>query len=230
MVSSRAILITLNFFFFLIGLGILSLGLWSQFDKNFAKMWNSSDLSKLIDAKGLNGASLLLIISGFASVFLSFVGLYGSVRKDRCFLTAYCILILVIVLLEIAAISVFFTYQNETRTRLHKSLNDTVQKINDDHDKAALEIMNSIQTVFRCCGCDGPKDYLNVTVIGSCHVNNSTTMVFSNGCYPTIITYVNSHLPVLLGFSICMMIFQAFCLIISIKTCCQKRPEGYEDI
>jgi hypothetical protein len=216
------------------GVGVLSLGLWSQFDKNFSMMWNSSDLSKLINARGLYGASLVLILSGFMSVFLSFVGLYGSVRKDKCFLTVYCIFIFIILVLEVAAISVFFTYQSESRTQLHKSLNETVEKINKDNDKAALQIMNSIQTVFKCCGCDGPNDYLNATGIDTCHSGLPTPPgsddIYQNGCYPTIIAYVNSHLPVLLGIGICIMIFQAFCLIISVNTCCAKRPEGYEDI
>jgi hypothetical protein len=230
MVSSRALLIILNCLFFLMGVGVLTLGLWSQFDSNFSKMWNSSELSKLIDARGLYGASLVLIVSGFMSVFLSFVGLYGSVRKDKCFLTVYCIAIFIILVLEVAAISVFFTYQSESRTHLRQSLNETVEKINRDNDKAALQIMNSVQTVFKCCGCDGPSDYLNLTLIDSCRSSAASADVFQNGCYPTIISYVNSHLPVLLGIGICIMIFQAFCLLISVNTCCAKRPEGYEDI
>ena len=170
MVSSRAMLITLNCFFFLLGVGVLSIGLWSQYDKNFNTIWNSFDLNKLVDARGLNGASLLLIISGFMSVFISFIGLYGSYTKDKCFLTAYCILICIIVLLEIAAIWVFCSYQNEAHSHLHSALNETVSKINEDNDKAALQIMNSLQTVFKCCGCDGPnvslKNFPYLFIIG----------------------------------------------------------------
>ena len=233
MVSSRAVMFILNGLFFLIGLGILSIGLWSQFDKNFSNIWNTSELNKLVDARGLNGASLLLIVSGFMSVFISFIGLYGSIKKDKCFLTTYCILIGMILLLEVAAISVFFTYQGESRSHLRQALNETVSKINQDGDKASLQIMNSVQTVFKCCGVDGPKDYLNVSMIETCKTkdpNPNAPIYFQNGCYGSIISYVNSHLPVLLGLGICMMIFQFFCLIISVKTCLQKRPEGYEDI
>lgn len=231
--SSRAVLLLLNGFFFLIGIAILSIGMWSQFDKNFSSIWGSFEINKVIDARGLNGASLLLIISGLLSVLISFIGLYGSVRNDKCFLTTYCLLILIIILLEITAISLFFSFKSETQSHLRQGLNETVAKVNKDQDKAALQVMNSIQTVFKCCGCDGPSDYVNVSIVDSCRTAKSTPEkpdYYNNGCYPTIIQYVDSHLPIILGVGICMVIFQMFCLIISIKTCCQKRPEGYEDI
>ena len=78
MLSSRSLLIILNTFFFLLGIGILSIGLWSQYDKNFSILWSSIEISKIVDARILNSASLLLVISGFTSVFVSFLGLYGK--------------------------------------------------------------------------------------------------------------------------------------------------------
>lgn len=36
MVSSRAVLLLLNTFFFFLGFGILAIGLWSQYDPNFS--------------------------------------------------------------------------------------------------------------------------------------------------------------------------------------------------
>jgi hypothetical protein len=196
-------------------------------------IWNSNELNKIIDARSLNGASLLLMISGFASVFISFVGLYGSVRKDKCFLSSYCIMIFLILVIEVSAISIFCSYQGEARDHLRDGLNQTIYKINNENDKAALQVMNSIQTVFKCCGCNGPNDYLNVTQIQTCQRSDSTPLnpvYYETGCYDAIIAYVNSHLPVIIGLGITLMVFQVFCLIISIKTCIAKRPEGYEDI
>lgn len=233
MVSSRGVLLMLNAFFFLMGVGILSIGLWSQFDKNFSMIWSSFEINKLVEARGLNGASLLLLISGFLSVFISFIGLYGSIKKDKCFLGTYCILICIILILEISAISVFYNFQTETRTTLKKSLNETVAKINEDNDKTSLGVMNTVQTLFKCCGCNGPSDYLNVTQMTTCLASNSTQehpSYYQTGCYDSILAFVNTNLTIILGLSICIMIFQFFCLIMSVKTCMQKRPEGYEDI
>lgn len=77
-------------------------------DSEFSKvLWKSFDITRIIDARSLNGASLLLIISGISSVIISFMGLYGACRKDKCFLTTYCLLVCIILILEIAAVCFF---------------------------------------------------------------------------------------------------------------------------
>lgn len=231
--SSRGTLILLNFVFFSVGLVVLSVGLWSQYDKNFSTLWNTFEISKIIDARGLNGASLLLIVSGLSSVIVSFAGLYGSIKKEKCFLTTYCLFICVILILEVSAASVFVAYQSQARDKLRDGLNKTVAEINKDYDKGALQVMNTIQTVFKCCGCDGKNDYLNVTAITSCETSDSTPTnpkYYENGCFQTILSYLNSHLPIIMGISIAMILFQVFCLIVSVRLCTIIQYDGYEDI
>ncbi len=153
--SSRSSLLALNTIFFFLGGGLLAVGIWSQYDKNFAALWNSFEVSKVIDARALNGAGLLLIISGFSSLGVSFVGLYGAFKKDKCFLTTYCLLVSMILILEIASASVFISYQSQSREKLELGLNKTVEKINAENDPISIKVMDSIQTVFECCGCKG---------------------------------------------------------------------------
>lgn len=153
--SSRSSLLILNTTFFFLGGGILAVGLWSQYDKNFAALWNTFEVSKVIDAKALNGAGLLLIISGFCSIGVSFIGMYGAYKKDRCFLTTYCLFIGIILIMEIASAAVFISYQNQAREKLEIGLNKTVDKINNEDDHLSQKVMDTIQTVFRCCGCEG---------------------------------------------------------------------------
>ena len=153
--SSRSSLLILNTIFFFLGGGLLAVGLWSQYDKNFAALWNSLDVSRVIDAKSLNGAGILLIISGFSSLAVSFIGMYGAFKKDKCFLSTYCLLVCIILILEVASASVFISYQSQSREKLEQGLNKTVEKINKDNDPLSLKVMDSIQTVFECCGCLG---------------------------------------------------------------------------
>ena len=133
----------------------MAVGIWSQYDKNFAALWNSFEVSKVIDSRALNGAGLLLIISGFSSLGVSFVGLYGAFKKDKCFLTTYCLLVSMILILEIASASVFISYQSQSREKLELGLNKTVEKINAENDPISIKVMDSIQTVFECCGSKG---------------------------------------------------------------------------
>lgn len=80
------------------------------------------------------------------------MGLYGAIRKDKCFLTTYCLLVCIILILEIAAASVFISYKNQAPDQLKLGLNKTVEAINNDpNDKASLALMNMVQSVFKVC-------------------------------------------------------------------------------
>ncbi|RMZ97403.1 tetraspanin-1 isoform X1 [Brachionus plicatilis] len=233
MLSSRATLVILNTFFFLFGCCTLAIGLWSQYDKEFSSLWDSLDIGKIIDSRNLNAARLLLIISGIMSVFVSFIGLYGSLAKDRCFLSAYCLLMGIILILEIAAAAVLMSYRSDAKEKLRDGLNRTVEAINKNEDKVALNVMNTVQTFFKCCGANGPNDYLDLTNMTSCQVPDSKQdhpIFYQNGCYNAIISFIDTHLPLLLGFTIILISFQIFCLLVSIKGCAQIRYDGYEDI
>lgn len=231
--SSRCSLIILNILFLVLGCGLLGIGLWSQFDKNFAALWSSFEVSKVIDAKALNGAGLLLIISGFSSVGISFVGLYGAYKKDRCFLTTYCLLICTILILEVASAAVYLSYQKQAPTKLELGLNKTIEEINNKDDQVAIKVMDSIQTVFHCCGCHGPNDYKNLTEITSCQTDKSTPDspdYYQIGCLVTIINYIDYHLPIIISIAIGMIGFQVFLLVVSIKGCVTIRPSEYTNI
>jgi hypothetical protein len=129
-------------------------------------------------------------------------------------------------------VSVFISYKSQSSEQIGVALNKTMERINKDNDTASLKIMDTIQTVFHCCGSNGPSDYVSVQVPDTCIANNSTAppVYYQNGCYQTIITYINTHLPILVGLVISMIVFQLFCLAISIRTCTSFRHEGYEDI
>jgi len=231
--SGRASLLLFNGLFFLMGCVILGLGLWSQYDPNFAALWRTTEVSKVIDAKALNGAGLLLIISGFSSIGVSFIGMYGAYKKDRCFLTTYCLFVCVILILEIASAAVFLSYQNQSENKLEMGLNKTVDEINTKDDVVAHKVMDTIQTIFHCCGCNGPSDYKNLTEMTSCETPKSTHEspdYYTMGCYTSIINYIAYHLPIIVSFAVGMIIFQIFLMVISIKSCVTLRPEGYIDI
>jgi len=233
MISSRAMLFMLNGLFFLMGCAIMSVGFWAQYDSNFSTLWSSLEVSKLMDARTLNGASLLLIISGLSSIIVSFIGLYGALNKDKCFLTTYTLLMSVIFMLELAAAVVFLSYENQSYDKLREGLNDTVAKINEDNDKVSINVMNTVQTIFKCCGCEGPNDYKNLTMMHSCETTKSTPLVpdyYQDGCYQSIVHYIKSHMPILFGVSISIILLQVIFLVISVRTCCGLKYDGYENI
>lgn len=79
----------------------------------------------------------------------------------------------------------------------------------------------------------GPNDYKNVTLQTSCETNESkpeSRKYYQLGCYDAIVAYIDSHVPILIALAISLIVFQIFCLIVSIRACVGFRYEGYEDI
>jgi hypothetical protein len=140
----------------------------------------------------------------------------------------------IILILEISAAAVFLSYKNEPLDDLEIGLNKTVNEINENpNDQVALNIMNTVQTVFKCCGCHGPSDYNNLTMMYSCETKESTKILpiyYQNGCFSTVVSYIRNHLPIVFGLSVTLVLFQIFCLVISARACLSIKREGYEDI
>ena len=57
--------------------------------------------------------------------------------------------------MEIASAAVFISYQNQAREKMEMSLNKTVELINNASDPLSQKVMDTVQSVFHCCGCEG---------------------------------------------------------------------------
>ncbi|RMZ94896.1 hypothetical protein BpHYR1_046532 [Brachionus plicatilis] len=56
------------------------------------------------------------------------------------------------ILLEIAAAAVLMSYRSDAKEKLRDDQNRTVEAINKNEDKVALNVINTVQTFFKCCG------------------------------------------------------------------------------
>lgn len=232
MMFSRYVLLTINSLFFLIGLVALSIGLWSKYDKNFSTLWNQTFLSKLIYGNRLNNASVLMIVSGSLTLIVSFIGCLGAYRKNRVFLSIYSFILFVLIALQIATLVFTLSYQQEFRVGLLKALNQTVSDVNDG-DTTARASMDSIQTVFKCCGCTSPLDYTTLTPMSSCETPESTPakrIYWSIGCYDSILNYLNIYKRIIVLVSVSTIVFELFCLMISCRTLSLIKDERFENL
>jgi hypothetical protein len=69
--------------------------------------------------------------------------------------------------------------------------------------------MNAIQLGFKCCGCTGPKDYKNVSLIQTCHSTNDNNY-YQIGCFDAISNYAKTRKPALVSIPILKILFQFF--------------------
>lgn len=232
--SSRGILLGLNLTFFLIGCGIMGIGLWSKYDSNFVALWNATKASEFINGAGLENAGIILITSGLVTILVSFFGCFGAWRKDKCFLSVYIFTILTLLVLEVVAVSLVFAYKSKAREVFFNGLNKTVDAVNNN-ETGPRDVMDTLQGIFKCCGASGPSDY-NATILETmktCETPQSTASkkdYYQEGCYKEIIDFLDKYLPTLIGLLITFLVFEFVCFAVSIRTCSKIRKQGYENI
>ncbi|CAB3378955.1 Hypothetical predicted protein [Cloeon dipterum] len=98
-----------------------------------------------------------MIIGG--TVFaISFLGCCGAIKKSKCMLYTFgSILIVIFILQTIIAIVLL-----RSKDKIIKHLNEEVfgQAIAENKES---EVVKKIQTTLKCCGIDGPEDWVVVT-------------------------------------------------------------------
>jgi len=76
--QARACLIVFNLAFWIMGFGLMILGIWTKFDDNFFNIWNSFDTN--LNANIINAVWILLIVCGlFTGILGNFFSSYSSI-------------------------------------------------------------------------------------------------------------------------------------------------------
>lgn len=140
-----------NVFFFLVGFGLLGVGIWAHYEKNSAYS-HFNRISKLyLDP------SVFLITTGGLIFVIGFSGCVGALRENTCFLAMYSTIIGVLLLAEIAIGVLVFMSKDWLSQELFAKLDETIVMYRDDPDLQA--VIDWIQMFFKCCGMRSPHDW-----------------------------------------------------------------------
>ncbi|CAB4005535.1 tetraspanin-4 isoform X3 [Paramuricea clavata] len=146
----RVIVIFFNFIFFLCGCGILSFGIYVQIEKG--------DYAAVSTTRGLT-ASLLLIVAGFITALISFMGCLGAYKKMRTLLWIFVVMMGLIVILEIAAFILAIVYRGKLRDELYDDMISSAQEYGREDQDGITDGWDWIQRKFECCGVNGTIDW-----------------------------------------------------------------------
>lgn len=182
----------------------------------------------------MNSLTWILIISGVFSAILGVLGFVGAKNKSRVLLSIYLILLFLLFVFKLIGIFFGVSFQNRLKSELNGVLADTISESlgkNNHSDytihKLAVTTIDQIQTTFACCGSVSSIDYirLNATLPTSCFSNG---VAYASGCADSIYNTFTSHLPIVMGALVIIMLIELCAVMFSICVCAKHKKEAYD--
>lgn len=210
----KNILFLFNFLLLLSGLAILSVGLWTVFDKH--------SYVAVLATTIYEATTYLLVLTGALIVVVVFgLGCCGAWRENRLCLTIYAIFLIVIFVLEAICGTLAYFYEARIHEELVDNLNQTMAT-SYRRDISITQSIDSMQLTFKCCGASSYMDWVKVP--DSCCKTPSNTCTDKSqhpsninykGCVESLADFLRPHLIVLgaVGLGLCCL--QIFGVIVS---------------
>lgn len=161
-----------NILIWLLGCGVLSLGVWLHV--------NRSAHTTVLSSYSFLSASVLCIIAGTIVLFVGFMGCCGAFYENQCMLVGYFVLGMLIFTLEIGAGVLGFMHKDELRSMIEKDLLSSIrwnyrtsEVVVDDSSRQPVYqtsdpeewwlVMDALQAELHCCGAHNYTDWFNIS-------------------------------------------------------------------
>lgn len=179
--TNKLVFFIFNVFLLLIAASYLGIGVWLV--KTYEVEKSGLDLIK----EYYTNMGIVMLVVGGLSGFLALVGYILTFWRRLSILVGYLLLLIVIFLLGIAVGVLGFAYAANVDLRIDGAINESLF-VGNDYD--SLRLSNAIQRDFKCCGLNGPHDYINwiskQTIPASCCSNGEEKCAqefqYKDGC------------------------------------------------
>lgn len=173
---AKYLLCLFNFVFFVVGSAVLCVGIWLAVDKaSFINLAKFSTLNEGVEigneAKGIirelteptviEQLAYILIAAGAFIFIISFLGYCGAIKESRVLLTAYGLFIIIIILLQVAAIVLAAVYKEKAEVEAKKVLKHTIVEhyTHKSHRNAVTLLWDFMMAELHCCGVENYEDF-----------------------------------------------------------------------
>ncbi|XP_023338291.1 tetraspanin-5 isoform X1 [Eurytemora carolleeae] len=147
----KYVIFSFNVIFWLLGLGILAIGVWAWTEKD-----TFNNLSKLTNI-ALDPA-FIFIWAGAVTFIIGFTGCVGALRENTALLAAYAIFLAILLLLEMTCGILGFIFKDWIKAQATNGFQAFIVHYRDDPDQQNL--IDWIQEGWlECCGIEGPQDW-----------------------------------------------------------------------
>jgi tetraspanin-18 len=122
-------------------------------------------IRELTEPTVIEQGAYILIAAGAFIFIISFLGYCGAIKESRVLLTAYGLFIIIIALLQIAAIVLATIYKNHAETHTQDFFQHTIRKYyttKSQRDAVTLS-WDFMMAEMHCCGVDNYEDFTKAT-------------------------------------------------------------------
>lgn len=232
----RHTLCVINLLFWILGCGILGVGLWLRF--------GHQGYGTLFPAYQILSADQICIATGALVFLVAFLGCCGSWFQSKCLLGAYFALVVLIFILEFIVGTLGFVYRKEVGELLQRELKAGLQ---DDYQPngSIAETWDQIQQAFSCCGVYGHGDWYQIpawpdearvpvscclpeyqfALNDTCATSGDSTQWHNWGCYRKLHMWLMERLYVVGMVCMAFAFIQLFGLIAALLVVCTRNEK-----
>uniref|UniRef100_F6RLK0 CD151 molecule n=2 Tax=Equus TaxID=9789 RepID=F6RLK0_HORSE len=230
-VCLKYLLFTFNCCFWLAGLAVMAVGIWTLALK--------SDYISLLASGTYLATAYILVVAGVVVMVTGVLGCCATFKERRNLLRLYFILLLIIFLLEIIAGVLAYVYYQQLNAELKENLKDTMTKrYHQKGHEGVTSAVDKLQQEFHCCGSNNSQDWRDSewirsgeaggrvvpdscckTVVAGCGQRDHASNIYKveGGCISKLETFIQEHLRIIGAVGIGIACVQVFGMIF---TCC----------
>ncbi|XP_065646390.1 CD151 antigen [Hydra vulgaris] len=247
----KYLLFAFNFVFWICGIVVLGVGIYSRIK---AKDWSSI----LGNDDSVLSVANLLIASGAIVMIIGFLGCCGAMKESKTMLASYAVLLILIFLMEIAA--GIYAYVKKDKVLKNVATNTKNSVINEYGgstvaQKGFTDSVDYVQKQLKCCGAETPLDWSSsswyknfkpknestphIVVPNSCCAKNAPNCnvakdipslpntTYSEGCIAKGKVFVNGHILEIGGVGVGIAFIQILGIFFAIMLC---KNLGYQKV
>ncbi|XP_020835016.1 CD151 antigen isoform X1 [Phascolarctos cinereus] len=227
----KYLLFTFNCCFWLTGLSVMAVGIWTLALK--------SDYISLLASNTYLATAYILLVAGAVVMVTGILGCCATFKERRNLLRLYFFLLLLIFLLEVIAGILAYIYYQQLSAELKDTLKDTmVQKYHQPGHEGVTVAVDKLQQKFHCCGSNNSGDWQESvwirsgeaegrkfpdscckTIVEGCGQRDHASNIYKveGGCITKLEKFIQEHLSIIGAMGLGIAGVQIFGMIF---TCC----------
>ncbi|KAK3094686.1 hypothetical protein FSP39_004917 [Pinctada imbricata] len=224
----KLMLMIFNFVFWVTGIAILAIGIWTKVD-----LYKYMELSSIYYKE----SPYVLIGVGAVIVVVGSLGCCCTMKGNSCLLYMYAGFLVIVFVAELSAGCTGFIYKGKLEKGFKEGLTNAIKKYGSNDDITVA--MDNMQKQLHCCGNSAYTDWFNSTwgsgknysVPESCCRSDVSTVcqnvnvktvgynasIYTEGCASTVIDFMQAKMGMIGGVALGISFFQLFGALLA---CC----------